>query len=68
MYKAIINVEIVLTRHYNKYKHGVQQEICYENEEDYDMKVKQWQCRCRRLVMEEMKNDDVEVNKWQKLR
>lgn len=59
MYKAVISVGISLVKHYNKYEHNVQLEIFYENEEDYDRKVRYWQAKCRKLVMEEIQKDEV---------
>ena len=59
MYKATISVGISLVKHYNKYEHSVAQEIFYKDEEEYDQKVKYWQAKVRKLVMEEMAKDEV---------
>lgn len=59
MNKATITVSAKFSKHFQTYEHGAEVEIFFVNEEDYDSQVKYWQAKVRKLVMEEMRKDEL---------
>ena len=62
MFKAIIRCDFKTSKNYRSYGHSIEQEVFFENEEDYCGKVKYWQAVVRKLVMEEMSKDDIKTH------
>lgn len=61
MNKATVKVGCKLSKHFNSYEHSVEVEVCFDTPEEYDQKVKYWQAKCRKLVVEEMAKDEIKT-------